>query len=43
VRKWGGRLVGQDLNAVRRMAEASRERILKASGVQIERFAPKAQ
>lgn len=43
VRKWGGRLVGQDLNAVRRMAEASRERILKASGVHLERFAPKSQ
>jgi cytosine/adenosine deaminase-related metal-dependent hydrolase len=43
VRKWGGRLVGQDLSAVRGMAEASRERILKASGAQLERFAPKPQ
>jgi 5-methylthioadenosine/S-adenosylhomocysteine deaminase len=43
VRKWGGRLVGQDLSGVRGMAEASRERILKPSGVQLERFAPKPQ
>ena len=40
VRKWNGVLVGHDLAAVRRMAEASREHVLEASAVQLERFLP---
>ena len=38
VRKWDGALVGHDLAAVRRMAETSRERILSASGITLDRF-----
>jgi 5-methylthioadenosine/S-adenosylhomocysteine deaminase len=38
VRKWTGTLVGHDLRGVRGMAEASRDRLLKASGLTLDRF-----
>jgi len=38
VRKWNGALVGHDLRGVRGMAEASRDRLLKASGLTLDRF-----
>jgi 5-methylthioadenosine/S-adenosylhomocysteine deaminase len=38
VRKWGGSLVSHDLHVVRKMAEESREVILQASGVAVDRF-----
>jgi hypothetical protein len=36
--KWSRTLVGHDLRGVRGMAEASRERFLKASGLTLDRF-----
>jgi cytosine/adenosine deaminase-related metal-dependent hydrolase len=38
VRKWDGKLVGQDVNAVRGMAEMSRAHVLEESGVALDRF-----
>jgi cytosine/adenosine deaminase-related metal-dependent hydrolase len=38
VRKWDGALVGHDLRGVRSEAEASRDRLLKASGITLDRF-----
>jgi 5-methylthioadenosine/S-adenosylhomocysteine deaminase len=38
VRKWSGTLIGHDLRGIRGMAEASRDRLLKASGLTLDRF-----
>ena len=42
VRKWDGVLVGNDLQGVRGVAEASRDRLLKASGITLDRFSSSA-
>jgi hypothetical protein len=38
VRKWSRTLVGHDLRGARGMAEASRERLLKANGLTLDLF-----